>query len=278
MTPYNCNGNSQHPFLGISILRVSACFMIYLHHFIRHYTFDYNFSIVAIGIFVFIAGYLSYPIKKSGNWFYRRILNIFIPYWLMLFPLMLVNHILHYKEISILSLIISFLGGTFFLNDPLFLVSWFITFIIGLYLIVYWVTKAAEPYKVLFLVGLLTIYFSLMSQFRSPLRLLFWEICFFIGYISRFYSVAKVPSKSFGLIVDNSNTRRINTFLFDIGKHTYAFYLTHGFVLLLLMKSGSIHVTLLFVLGLVLSGACAVILNYVSSKIINIFLYRSYPK
>ncbi len=117
--------------ITISVLRIFATSGIFIFHLLGLY--DKNnkgIDYLSILIFCLLTGYLSYGIKSNPyNWLKKRFLSILIPYWIVIVPALIINRIICYKNTSILSDVITLLGGNLFLETKVYVIAWYITFV-----------------------------------------------------------------------------------------------------------------------------------------------------
>ncbi len=256
------NITKKQPIFWISVVKIFATLLIFTFHYKKLLvpSFSYTMALVAIALFVFIAGFLIKSARSPENWLYTRLLSICLPYWLILIPLILINYLIKYKEVSILSLIIQFLGGSLFIQNRLFTISWFVTFIIGFYLIGY-IIKKLKKFKIINLISLLILLNLIFIQFIGLDFLLIWSACFLLGYLMRNLNLLNFLSK----IPINA---KLNYIFFRINQHTYSFFLVHGPILLFLINMLKLSPLLSLIYGLSASIIVSLILFYISNKII----------
>ncbi len=60
-----------------------------------------------------------------------------VPYWLVIFSVIIANYVFQYKTVSIVSQIVTILGGNLFLMNSLYVIAWYVTFVLLLYCYVF---------------------------------------------------------------------------------------------------------------------------------------------
>ena len=200
-------------------------------------------------MFLVISGYFSYQPKViPSRWILKRIKQIMIPYWIVISIVLVVNTIVNYKETNILKNFIVFFGGSLFVDDPVYVISWFITYILLLYLCVCIFTLFRSPY-----IKLLYLIFCGALFFLYKIGNLYYYIGFFLGYFVRyFYSTKKIENlriKKFD---------RINIFLYQIQNYSYSFFLIHAGVLHLFINLMTLSGMAAFSLSIFVTSALSV--------------------
>ena len=97
---------------SISIIRVLAMISIIIGHFLSMIGINhFQFGAIGVEIFLFISGWLysEKRIENSKKWLIQRWKRLIIPYWIVLFFLILLQFVNHYK-IDIQSIILFFLN------------------------------------------------------------------------------------------------------------------------------------------------------------------------
>lgn len=248
----------------LSLLRIAAALGIFTYHFsMLSGNHNEGLFLISIYIFCFLTGYLSYSIYRHPlYWLVRRFYSIMIPYWFIIIPALLINRIISYKETSLAKDIASLLGGSLFIDDRVYMISWYITFVLLLYLFVF-LQSAAENTTQSLLTWLLGIlFFSLILQMPDFFML------FATGLIlSRIHPP---PPKGF------SQNNYPGKFLFYLQDKCYAFFLIHGGVLLLLIKSDYLsEKTDIFISGFLLSGLGALLLRKLTQPILTLLIDKT---
>lgn len=221
--------------------------MIYIFHYYGIYgTNLYPLDCYAIVIFVFLSGYFSYigdgsKKKRLLEWLLRRVKAIMIPYWMVIIFVIFVNEIYQYKDTSFLEQIIILCGGSMFLNDPLYVVSWFITLILILYLYIFFFqTASTNAYKFfIFIIGL---------SFSIQLNKHIYFLAFSIGHLIKFFQV------KYHFLKNKERFSKLNKIIFNIQNYCYSFFLLHGGVLLLSIKIFKLHPVTSFIASLILTA------------------------
>jgi hypothetical protein len=221
-----------------SATRIIATFLVFLYHYLslkgvlKHYPeLDKNgYTICAL--FLFISGYYSNISKYSPHkWIVKRTIGILIPYWIIIIPVLAANAAYLYKPALPWEYAVILLGGSMFLANPVYVISWFITLIIILYLTVYLTTIARGAYKAV--PGVCC--FLLLHTFLHMADVLFFS--FAAGYLLNLFTT-KEPAKT---LQDSPAYRYAACKLFAVQAYCYSFFLIHGAVLIVATKLFAIH-------------------------------------
>jgi Acyltransferase family len=165
------------PIFLISLIRLIATFLIFMYHLQGLYgDSQYSFDTIALIGFLLVSGYLSFKKENTWKWLVNRYIRILIPYWIIIPWIILANELFQYKKITTLSYIISFLGGGLFLTEPIYVISWFVTFILICYFMVF-----ISNYFNLFGQILISITFFIIILFYYK-WLAYLVIAFYIGF------------------------------------------------------------------------------------------------
>lgn len=239
-----------------SIMRIAATLSIFVFHFlglINHY--QYQLDIYAIIIFSFLSGYLGKPGKNRTEWLKKRYIKIMIPYWIVIIPVIIATSISGYKPITFYRVIGAIFGFNMFITNPIYVISWYITFILLLYLYAFIESLYNEFYYIIICM------ISGLVVFGYFFHESYYFIAFFLGIRFSGFYIEGIGSSS-----------KISKKLFVVQKYCYAFFLIHGAVLFsfiryIFIRHNDIPSILIFCVSFVLSGGLSVILYYVSSPI-----------
>ena len=204
----------------LSILRLIATAGIFLFHILGIYNLNNKYiDFISILIFCFLSGFLGAKVDvQPHKWIVKRFFSIMIPYWLIIIPVVIINRIIHYKNTTIFMDLITIAGGNLFLKNPVYVIAWYITFVLLLYLFLYIKSISRLPEIFIWPIG----YYIIGYFFNKD----WYFISFAFGYLlSRNISY---PIKSIRF------ETRIGLILFDIQKHCYSFFLVHGGIILFL--------------------------------------------
>lgn len=69
--------------------------------------------------------------------FLLKIISVIIPYWLVIFPAVVINRVIFYKNTSIVDDFLTVVGGGLFVDNPVYVICWYISFVILLYFFIY---------------------------------------------------------------------------------------------------------------------------------------------
>ena len=241
----------------ISSLRIFAVMGIFLFHTLSLYKLEnYNIDFYSILIFCFLSGYLSSNIDKLNriSWLKKRFLSIMVSYWIVIIPALLLNRLFGYKKTLLFGDLVTLLGGNMFLHTKVYVEAWYITFILLLYLFIYFQSFAKMPV----LKGICWLFGFLL--FTYCFKKSYYFLAFTIGfYFSQFVSP---PLKA------ESGQHFLSELLFKIQGYGYDFFLLHGGILVffsVVLKLGMIET---FAIGMLVTILSSLLLNNVSRSII----------
>jgi hypothetical protein len=251
----NKNPIDRQPVLVASIMRITATLLIFLFHFLCLSGFKTTYQIDKIGIFFFIliSGYFSFQSGISPlKWFIKRIKQILIPYWLVISVVLIANSYIDYKDTDFLKNLIIFFGGSLFLENPVYVISWFITYILLLYFCVFVYYTIKFQYMKYFFIFLVAVLFYTFK---------IGNIYYFVGFFSGlFFRTFREKQKNVTYNNhQNSKNNIVSHYLFIIQSHSYSFFLIHGGILQLVF-----HVFLL-------TGLSAFTTSFFMTAIISIY-------
>jgi peptidoglycan/LPS O-acetylase OafA/YrhL len=140
--------NNRKNIKSLMYLRFIALLLVIYQHLSSNIHSQYHLETDFIGLnsgqfgvalFCGLSGYLSsHRFSSISNWIKKRFWKIYPTYWLVIFLCVFGNYILKYKEITLYSVFLQFLGLSYLVpSESLLNVStWFITLIIFNYFIV----------------------------------------------------------------------------------------------------------------------------------------------
>ena len=246
-------------------LRSLATFYIFIFHCNGLYSVP-NFGLVnnAFAIFMFISGYYTYLNGKDINsWFKRRIKRIFIPYWIVMCAAILSNCIFKYKEVTLFEYVASLLGASFFLENKLYVISWFISIITIFYIQTFLVWKQKNTAMRL----VATVMFIVIAiEINIPPNFIFmYQLGLLINIaLSTFFSpefaIDTSPSK-YKLFT------AINGAVQTLQKYSYNFFLLHGGVLIFFSKLIHAPYATTLLLALPITAILSIILHKTTDTI-----------
>jgi len=221
------------PLLWASVLRLTACAFIFAYHFlVLQDQPSYGLGSYGLYIFFFLAGWFAvYGNKDAVTWLKGRLRRILVPYWPVIAVVLIANRIVGYKETTLLKDAMTFAGLSFFVRDPVYVISWFITFLMMLDLS-FFVFRVLEKnsLRVVYLVVLLAA-----AHVWVPLQIRAVELFYIgagIGHLARGWDgCSGFLSRRFTWF------RHINQALFRVQNYTYSFFLIHGAVLIAVFKA-----------------------------------------
>lgn len=238
-----------------SVARIIATFGITLFHYLGQIEHEkYCLDFYSILVFCFLSGYLSRGRHVDRkNWLLRRYFSIMVPYWMVIIPVTAANFIGQYKSISMPSLIITLLGGNLFLKNPLYVVAWYITFVLLLYVYAY-----LELFFSKYLV-IIPMCLGLLAFVPSG-------HAYYFGAFLAGLRLCDLKKREISK-VHNAFLRSISVWLFNLQKYCYPFFLIHGAVLLLFFKKTSLSDPIRLVLTLIISSVMSIIVHRISKSV-----------
>lgn len=248
----------------LSLLRLAATLGIFIYHFSTFYGPKIKVTFLpSIYTFCFLSGYLAYTVwPQPFNWLLRRFYSIMIPYWFVIIPILLCNRIISYKATSLSRDLLSLLGGNLFVDNPVYIISWYITLVLILYLFVCIQTLVSNKTQLLF------IWLATMLFFEVVLHMLDFFMLFALGFI--FSQLQTPPRKK---VSQETTMGRVLFFLQD---KCYAFFLIHGGILFLLVQYDYLHNGFaIFATGFIVSGLSAYILRKMTKSVVRILVTRT---
>jgi len=248
-----------------SILRIISTVNIYIFHCNSQYNIESKDSLFyAFTFFLFISGYYSFFQGKSPNqWIIKRLKRIYIPYWIVIIGAIVANYIFQYKNIGIKEFFFAVSGGNLFIEHKIYVIAWFISVIICLYICVYiykTIKNIALKSTVIYLIVLILLKFNIPYSFF---------ISFSLGYFIHSYIFRK--KIEYKKITDNSAF--INAFilifrpLFFIQNYSYEFFLVHGGIILFFTNVLHSSYTTSMLGGIIFSFFGAIVLKFFTRKI-----------
>jgi hypothetical protein len=211
------------PIMWVSITRIVATLMIFVFHYHSIYGIKAvaGLDIVGIALFLFISGYLVYTPTMSFRWLVRKFKQILIPYWFVIIPILLINEVIVYKQTTWVNKLVALVGGSYFIDDPIMVVAWFITVILLFYTFTFLVfINKSITLQILFFTGGIALFMLLGLPYVYIGSFLF-------GFLMRKNAV-NTASKP----VNN----RLNAILFTIQNFSYSFFLIHGGIIFFFVK------------------------------------------
>ncbi len=245
----------------VSILRIFATIQIFYFHFLGLFKLkNHGIDTIAIALFCLISGYLVYPIKEpTSQWVVKKYLQIIIPYWLVIICVIIINYIVRYKPKQLHELLVIFFSGGMFVRNPLYVISWYITFILCLYFMVALCNVPRNNFLKLFMIALsINFYYFVIN------RPFIYLISFAFGYLLKFYCQKFDLSK---ILIPTTTNSKLDHILFFLQNRCYSFFLIHGGVLLFFTKVYQLPKESCLISSFLLSGVLAHMHYIFSTKI-----------
>lgn len=216
-----------------SAVRIVATLLVFTYHYLslvgklKAYPAlnENGYNICAL--FLFISGYYSVMSKGSPHkWLLRRVVGILVPYWFVIVPVLCANYLYKYKPALPWEYVAIFLGGSMFLNNPVYVISWFITLILFLYATVYCSAILPGYYKLIPYVACFAI---LHYGFRM-------DDVLFLSFVTGYALRVALPART-GSVSDRWCWHApVANALFGVQSFCYSFFLVHGAVLVVAVK------------------------------------------
>lgn len=216
-----------------SAVRIVATLLVFTYHYLSlvgklksYPTLDRNgYNICAL--FLFISGYYSIMSKGSPHkWLLRRVIGILVPYWVVIVPVLCANYFYKYKPALPWEYVAIFIGGSMFLDNPVYVISWFITLILFLYLTVYLSAVLGGYYRVL-------PYLACFAVLHYCFRM---DDVLFLSFVAGYAVRVTFPVRMDSLANRWCWHAPVANALFGIQSFCYSFFLVHGAVLVVAVK------------------------------------------
>lgn len=232
------------------VARISSTFGIFLFHTLGlHGIYNKNIDFICITIFCALSG-LYIPEKTDQFWIKKKFINIMLPYWIIIIPIIIINRIVSYKETSIAKDVFTIFGLNLFIKNPVYVICWYITFILLLYSSAYIINTQKTNTDTVATIIFSSIIFISINKF-------FYFIIFLLFYLIRI---------SFNKYIEK-DTLKYN-FIQKAQPLCYDFFLVHGAcVLVTFITFNNIYAT--FIIGLTLSFLSSILLQHIAKKLIS---------
>lgn len=240
-----------------SVARVAATFAIFVFHYLGLLDrYQYRLSVWALLTFSFLSGYLAHARgTPRGQWIVRRYFSVMIPHWVVMTPVLVGNWATHYKPVSAVDALITFFGGNLFLDNPLYVITWYVTFVLLLY-------------GYLLLDSFLDGWWRLVLTAFGFLVFGGWLGCgdYFAAFTVGLYVASWAPPRP--RWSRRQLTRAFARLSFRVQELCYPFFLAHGAVLLVMVKLTHLSPLPLFALSLVISMVVALAIDRVTKPLL----------
>ena len=254
--------NKRQPLLWASVLRIFGAACIFMFHFqVLNNKPTYHLALIGLGIFFFLSGWFgNYGNDVPSIWFFKRVKRIFIPYWPIIFIVLVANRVVGYKETTLLKDFITFIGFSYFIKIPVYVISWFITVILILDFTLYVFrlirTRMLGYTFLLAAFGVFAFYAPLLK-----IELLLFYVGFLLGGMS-----INIKQTSFLFITDTEWYRFLNDKFYILQNYTYSFFLIHAAVLISVFRVLKYNSYKALVVALVISIGVAVMHNKILKR------------
>ncbi len=246
------------PSLWASVARLTACGFIFVYHyFVLMGQETYGLGTHGLNIFFFLAGWFANSSKEPWPWFKGRVKRILVPYWPVIFVVLIANRVVGYKETTLIKDVMTFFGLSLFVDNPVYVISWFITMIIMLDFSLFCVRQLKPVWaRAVFVAACLAAVSCWLPKYVNAFCL------FYLGLMLNALIKGRI---TFSL--DEWMTGRfswygvINDKLFSIQNYTYSFFLIHGAVLIYVVRVLKLDAVSTFLLALPLSMVGAFVHN-----------------
>lgn len=240
-----------------SLLRIVATLLIFIFHFYAVSGVEiWWIASYAIMAFCFLTGYLSsITLHERVKWLVKRYYAIMIPYWFVIVPVIIINHFVHYKNISAFDIGLTLACGSLFIDERLYSLSWYITFILILYLYVL-IESFVDKKLLAKAAGLLFFGFFLHTFF------------YFLAYLIGCYS------KNIKRNAPAINKYRL--FAFSVQRYCYSFFLVHGGVILFFYHKAGLNSYYLFSSSIIVSIVLSFIVYRMTLVVNKVLMHKTY--
>jgi hypothetical protein len=208
-----------------SIARITATLAIFVFHFLGLLRLDqHRLSMNALYTFAFLTGYLAQHRGVSrARWAVKRYFSVMIPYWLIIAPVLVANWLTHYKAVSVAGMLVTLAGGNLFLENPVYVITWYVTFVLLLYAYLL-VDSCFAGYR------------RVAVSVAGYLLFSVWLGCgeYFVPFLAGMYLGGWMPAKP--VSARPLWARRLARGLFEVQRVCYPFFLTHGGLQLALIR------------------------------------------
>jgi hypothetical protein len=246
-----------------SVARIAATMAIFLFHYLGLLGLDqHRLSMYALDTFLFLTGYLAQHRNTSRvRWATKRYFSVMIPYWLIIGPALAANWLSHYKPVTPGALAVTLMGGNLFLANPVYVITWYVTFVLLLY-----------------------VYLLVDSCFNGAWRLVvaaagyvvfsLWldRAEYFVPFIFGMYIGGLMPPRP--VAARSPVERRAARTLFTMQRLCYPFFLTHGGLQLALVRFTAWSPVTLFVVSLSATIVASVLVDRVSEPLLRVVIGR----
>lgn len=248
-----------------SVLRVVATLIIFVFHCNGLYGHaNGRMLLVSFALFMFLSGFYCFIGNRSSfEWIVRRLKRIYVPYWAVAALVIVSNEVFRYKSVSLVDLLVFVAGGNFFLRTNLYVIAWFVSVMILLYICMFIVSLQNKNSTKLIVTLLLS---AALLSIGLPLYFL---VFFFVGY-SLHYLLKRAGILSVRLGCGSVNCRRlqyVHAKLRWVDGISYEFYLLHGAVLLCFYKIVHVSYASCLLVSFVLTVMGAVALAKFSNRV-----------
>jgi hypothetical protein len=242
-----------------SVARIVATLAIFVFHYLGLLgLYQHRLSMWALLTFSFLSGYLA---QSRGtprvHWAARRYFSVMIPHWLIIGPVLVANAVVRYKPITPLTALATFFGGNLFLENPLYVITWYVTFVLLLYAYLL-VDSLVDGWHRLVLSALGFLFFDR------------WLACgeYFVAFTVGLYSSAWAPPRLNPC--RRAFSRAVARLLFHAQQLCYPFFLAHGGIQLAMLRFTSFNPRSLFISSLLLSAAAAVVVDRMTQPLLRL--------
>jgi len=189
--------------------------------------------------------------------------RILVPYWPVIFVVLVANRFVGYKETTLLKDAMTFLGLSLFVENPVYVISWFITMIIILDISL----LGARLMKPVWARAVFVFVFGMAFYSRFP-NLINGFCLFYIGLLLNLAVKGRFAFSMDEWLAERSRLYAgVNNGLFVVQNYTYSFFLVHGAVLIFVLRFLKISAAFpALALALVLSVATAYVHNRLLKK------------
>ncbi|WP_460032756.1 acyltransferase family protein [Megalodesulfovibrio paquesii] len=243
---------------------LATMYVFYFHWCGLHQKDPGDWIELAFSAFMYLTGYYCLTTSTDiKGWLLRRLRRIYLPYVQVCLLVIVANAFFEYKQVGLWQIISMLAGFNFFIRDPLYVVTWFVSVVLAYYVGMYaWHAAKTVPGKCLAAGGTLGI----LTLAGLPL---YFTGAFLIGYAVHatlrrmvLLQVEMLPQGSLSRMLQRSYP-----VVMWMQNLSYEFFLLHGGVLLFCIKILRLGFISSGVLAFAATVACALLLKHTTAAI-----------
>lgn len=229
-----------------SVARLIATLTIFIFHYLGLVgARQYRLALWALLTFAFLSGYLAAVNGRSRlRWAVRRYFSVMVPHWVVIAPVLIANAMVQYKPVTPAEAVVTVLGGNLFLENGLYVITWYVTFVLLLYAYL-----LADSFLASWMRFVLAAAAYPLFAVWLPCRE--YYLAFLIGLFASAVTPPRLAANRPAWLQGVARTA------FRLQDFCYPFFLVHGAVLLATFRVGGRNTWLTFVVAFVSSVVAA---------------------